>query len=251
MGRIPVGLQMYTLRNEMAQDPIGTIRKVAEIGYEGIEALPWEGISVEDYRKLLDDLGLKTPGGHVPLEALEADLNAVVDLYLALGATYVTVPYLAEERRKTGDDWRRLAEIMTEIGEKLATQGLVLSYHNHSFEFQTFDGKYGFDIFFETADPRYVKSQLDTYWVKHGGEDPAAYIRKLDHRTPLIHLKDMGEDGSFAEVGEGILDWEAIFDASEANGAVWYLVEQDTCKRPPIEAVAVSLDNLRAMGKLG
>ena len=96
-----------------------------------------------------------------------------------------------------------------------------------------------------------MQGEIDTYWVQHGGEDPAEYIRKMPGRTPLIHIKDMAEDGAFAEVGEGVLDWEAIFEASEAGGAAWYIVEQDVCQRPPLESVRLTLDNLRKMGKLG
>ena len=139
---------------------------------------------------------------------------------------------------------------MSDVGGKLAERGLVLGYHNHSFEFQQFDGEYGLDIFYRAAHAEHVQAEIDVYWVQHGGVDPAEYIRSMPGRTPLIHLKDMAEDGAFAEVGEGVLAWDSIFDASEANGAAWYIVEQDVCQRPPLESVKISLDNLREMGKL-
>ncbi|MBM3215992.1 sugar phosphate isomerase/epimerase [Candidatus Poribacteria bacterium] len=251
MSRPLVGLQLYTVRNEAAKDFVGVVKQVAAMGYEGVETAVPPGMTAEGLRKLLDDLGLKTPGGHYNLEALEKDLNAAIELSQTLGTKFITVPYLAEERRRDADGWKRVAGIMSGIGEKLAAHGIVFCYHNHSFEFQQFDGKYGLDILYENSDPRYLKAQLDTYWVRHGGADPAAYIRKMKGRAPLIHLKDWDKaDGSFAEVGEGTLDWKGIFAAAEDGGAEWYLVEQDTCKRPPIESARLSCDNLRKMGKL-
>ncbi|GIX07875.1 MAG: sugar phosphate isomerase [Candidatus Poribacteria bacterium] len=251
MAHIPVGLQTYTVREDLTRDFVGTLRRVAEIGYEGVEGLPGGGLSPREYRQLLEQLNLKTPGGHVPLEQLESDLNRVVELSQEIGARFVTIPYLAEPRRRSADDWRRLGEIMTRIGERLAQHSLVLCYHNHSFEFQRFEGKYGLDLLYESSDPRYLQAELDTYWIQHGGEDPAEYIRKYAGRVPLLHIKDMAADGDFAEIGEGVLDWPRIFDAAEAAGVQWYLVEQDRCsRRTPLEAIALSLDNLRKMGKV-
>jgi sugar phosphate isomerase/epimerase len=249
MARIPVGLQVYTVRNELAQDFVGTLRKVAEIGYEGVEVGPPPGMSARELRSLLDDLGLGTPGGHAGLNQLETDLPRVVETAHELGAKFVTVSSIPESRRSDAEGWRAAARAMNDVGAQLAQHGLTLCYHNHSFEFRKFDGEYGLDILYANSDPRYVQAQLDTYWVRHGGEDPAAYIRKYSGRAPLIHIKDMAPDGSFAEIGEGALDWPDIFAASEEGGAVWYLVEQDTCRRPPLESIRVSLENLRRMGK--
>ncbi len=250
MARIPVGLQMYTLRDLTAADYVGTVTAVAEMGYEGIEDTPPADMSAAEYRSLLEDLGLAAAGTHTSLDALEADLDRVADFWLEVGATYISVAYLPEERRADADGWRAAAEAMSDVGGKLAERGLVLGYHNHSFEFQQFDGEYGLDIFYRAAHAEHVQAEIDVYWVQHGGVDPAEYIRSMPGRTPLIHLKDMAEDGAFAEVGEGVLAWDSIFDASEANGAAWYIVEQDVCQRPPLESVKISLDNLREMGKL-
>jgi sugar phosphate isomerase/epimerase len=139
---------------------------------------------------------------------------------------------------------------MTSIATAMKSDGLQLCYHNHSFEFQKFDGKYGLDIFYENSDPNLVLAEIDTYWVQHGGEDPAQFLRKYPNRCPLIHLKDMLADAqkSFAEVGAGILNWPEIFKACEAVGAQWYIVEQDRCQRPPLESVRMSFENLKRMG---
>ena len=168
-------------------------------------------------------------------EADEAAEQALVEA----GVSVCRVPTSAEGR----------VDIRSSL-EQLADAGIVLCYHNHAFEFETFDGKYGLDILYDNSDPQYVQAEIDTYWVQKGGVDPAAYIRKLSGRTPLIHIKDMDTDGDFAEIGEGTLDWDAIWSACEASGAKWYIVEQDRCKRPPVESATLSVNNLCKMGKL-
>ncbi len=252
MPRLPVALQMYTLRDEMAADFVGTLRNVADIGYDGAELLPPpEGMTARELRSLLDELGLRTPGIHAGLEAMEADLSKAIDFSLELGAPCMIIPGIRQDMRDSADAWRATAQRLTQVGEEIAQHGMTLCYHNHSFEFERLDGESGFDILWQESDPRYVQSELDVYWVRHGGESPVAYLEKLANRVPLVHLKDMATDGSFAEVGEGLIDWEPIFSTAEKSGAQWYVVEQDTCQGPPIESVRISLENLRQMGKLG
>src|SRR5436853_835239 len=249
MPQIPIALQMYTLRDESARDFAGTLREVAKIGYAGVEFAGTGGLSAAELRRLLNDLNLRVAGSHTGLDALEGDLNAALDFIQALGCEFVVCPFLPEERRQSADDYRALAEILNRAGATCKQRGLQLCYHNHAFEFQRFDGQYALDILYRATDPDLVKGELDTYWIRKGGADPAAYIRQYSGRCPLIHLKDMAADEkqSFAEVGEGTLDWPAIFTAAEAGGARWYIVEQDVCPGPPLESIARSLRNLQAM----
>jgi sugar phosphate isomerase/epimerase len=251
MAQIPIALQMYTLREETARDFVGTLRKVAEIGYAGVEFAGTGGLTAQELQRLLDDLGLRPAGSHTGLDELERNLNAALDFSQAIGNSVIVCPYLPENRRRSADAYRAVAELLNRVGGACREHGLQLCYHNHDFEFQQFDGQYGLDILLGATDRELVELELDTYWVKKAGEDPVAYIRKYAGRCPLIHLKDMAADekGSFAEVGEGTMDWPAIFAAAEPAGARWYIVEQDTCRRPPLESVAISLRNLRAMGK--
>ncbi|MCC6485723.1 MAG: sugar phosphate isomerase/epimerase [Armatimonadetes bacterium] len=250
MVKIPIGLQMFTLRDEAGKDFAGTLKAVSEIGYDGVELAGDGGLSAKELKKLLDDLGLACAGAHEGLEKLETSLNAVVDFHKELNSKFIAIPFLGEERRKGAEGWKKTAGIMTEIGHKLREEGLQLCYHNHAFEFEKFDGQYALDILYENTDAEAVQAELDTYWVKYGGEDPIEYIEKLEHRVPLIHLKDMAatEDRTFAEVGEGTLDIQGIFNAAEKAHARWMIVEQDSCKRPPLESVKISLDNLKKMG---
>lgn len=250
MSKIPVAVQLYTLRDETAKDFVGTLRKVAEIGYAGVEFAGYGDLTAKELKTLLDDLGLKAAGTHVGMDALGNDFNAVADFQLEIGNPFVVIPWLGEEFRRTAEEWKQTAAKMSAIGEKCVQRGLTLCYHNHSFEFARFDGAYGLDLLYGNSDPKYLQAELDLYWVKKGGENPTAYIQKYAGRVPLLHVKDMADDaeGSFAEVGTGILDWDAIFAAAPSAGTKWYIVEQDVCKRPCLESVEISFRNLQARG---
>lgn len=250
MGKFGIALQTYTVRDEMRADFKGTLRKVAEMGYPAVQLSGTGGMSIAEAKQFVDSLGLRVFGGHFGIEQLEKDLASVLDLARGLGMEYIIVPWMPEELRRDAEGWISVAKRMNAIGKKVVAEGFVFCYHNHSFEFQKFDGKYGLDLFYENCDPELVQAELDTYWVKHGGEDPAEYIRKYSGRVPLLHLKDMAEDGSFAEVGHGILDWEDIFEAAEEGGVKWMAVEQDVCKHPPLESAKMSLEFLKSKGLL-
>ena len=250
MSKIPIAVQLYTLRDETARDFAGTLHKVAQFGYAGVEFAGFGGLSAGEVKGLLDDLQLRPAGAHVAIEALEQELASVIDFQLAIGNRYIVCPWMPEERRGDAAGWRQAAQALAAIGAECARHGLVLCYHNHDFEFARFDGESGLDLLYGAAPARDLQAELDLYWVKKGGEDPVAYINMLSGRLPLLHLKDMADDPErgFSEVGNGILDWPAIFAAAQAAGVQWYIVEQDTCQRPPLESVEISLRNLQSWG---
>lgn len=249
MTRIPVALQMYTLRDLAAEDFPGTLRKAAQIGYAGVELAGTGGLDAGELKKLLDDLGLSVAGSHVGIDQLQSNLPEVLRYNLALGNKYVVCPYLPEDLRKSAEDYRALAATLNQIGRRCKAEGLQLCYHNHAFEFQTFDGITGYDILFGNTDPDLVAAEVDTYWVEYAGHNAQSVIRGLSGRVPLVHLKDMAvrPQGAFAEVGEGVLDFSAIIAEAQAAGAQWLIVEQDVCTRPPLESVEISLRNLKQM----
>ena len=250
--RPTIALQMYTLR-DVKDDLATTLRRVAEIGYEGVEMAGFGDLSAEQLRATLDELGLKMVGSHTGFNALRDDLAGVVNTNRILGNRYIVCPSVPGNQRSSAEGYRQFAQTLNEIGAQLRDAGLQLCYHNHAFEFEDrFDGQYGLDILYENSDPQLLQAEIDTYWVQKGRVDPAAYIRKYVGRAPLIHIKDMANDGkeSFAEVGTGSLDWPAIFEASEAGGAVAYIVEQDICPGDPFDSVRISLENLKEIGKL-
>lgn len=249
--QMPLAVQLYTLRNLTAKDFAQTVRQVAELGYNAVELAGFGNLrSVDQVKAALDDAGLKVAGSHVAIDRFESDLNAVLDENERLGNRIVCVPGVPEHRRKTADDWKALGEQFTKFADRCAARGFEFAYHNHHYEFKRFDGRYGLDILLENSGPR-VKSELDTYWVRHGGEDPVAYMKKIAPRLLLLHLKDMaaGPDRKDAPVGTGLLDFAAILAAGKQAGVKEYIVEQDDCHgQDPIEALRTSIQNLRKLG---
>lgn len=246
MAQLPIALQMYTVRDECAKDFLGTLERVAQIGYQGVEFAGMYDTPAADVAKALKKLGLKAAGIHCGIEALTDGLDATLNDAHTLGCPFVVCSYLPEALRKNADDWRASAKRLSEAGAQCKKQGIQLCYHNHSFEFTQFDGQYGLDIFFSAADPEAVKCELDVYWVKHGGVDPVPYIRKYGSRVALLHMKDMapGPERAFAEVRTGILDMAGIVAEGKRIGTEWFIVEQDVCKRPSLESARISFENL-------
>ncbi|MGB2613491.1 MAG: sugar phosphate isomerase/epimerase [Phycisphaerae bacterium] len=251
MAKPKVAMQMYTLRGQADQDYAGTVKQLAKIGYRAIQVSGFGNATPKEIRKVMDDLQMGSAGTHLGLEMMEDEFEEVVEITKTLRAGYAIIPHVGEERRRSADDWRRLAEIFTDIGRRLKAEGLGLAYHNHSFEFQKFDGKYGYDILFENVDRDVVQTEIDTYWVQHGGADPVAYLKRHAKHIQIVHFKDMGPGPKkpMVPVGTGILDWPAILKACEAGGAQWACIEQDDCAPlEPLEAARVSLENCKKWG---
>lgn len=244
---IPISLQLYTVRDALQANPLETLERVAEIGYQAIEI----GLDPSpEFLAKARELKLSFTAAHVSLAALRDDLEAVISKCLALEVKFMILAYVAENERDSAQQWRNLARFLEAAGAKLHEAGISLCYHNHAFEFERFEGKTGMDILLETASPEYLQAEFDTYWIQKGGESPTEYLRKYAGRVPLLHIKDMTPNGDFAEIGAGILDWPSIFSAAEAQGVTSYVVEQDKCDGDPFDSIALSLENLRKMGKI-
>lgn len=250
MKKIPVALQMYTVRDEMEKDFLGTLGKVSKMGYDGVELAGFGGLSAKELKLELQNLGLQAVSSHTPIELMEQSIDRIIEDHTVLGCHFVAIPWLAESRRPGTPGFDSLITSISSIGKSFKDHHIQLCYHNHDFEFKTLNGKFYLDILYERVDPSLLMAEIDTYWVKYAGIDPAAYIRKYPGRCPLIHLKDMEDspERAFAEVGNGTQNLPAIFAASEEVGSVWYIVEQDSCKRPTLESAKISIDNLRRMG---
>lgn len=242
-----ISLQLYTVRDQLAQDELGTLERISAIGYEGVE------IGYGSSEAFLDkcvELSLEITGLHVPLDALQNDLDGVIAYAKKIGNEFVILSWLPEDYRGDLGTWTKTAALLSEIGAELREQELRLLYHNHDFEFESFDGKYGIDVLYENVPAENMGAELDTYWVVKGGEDIVRYIERYGSRLPLLHLKDMTEGGNFAEVGRGILNWRSIFAAAEEAGVSVYVVEQDRCGGDPFDSIKISLENLKEMGKI-
>jgi sugar phosphate isomerase/epimerase len=246
-----IGVQLYTVRETMKKDYLGTLKQVAEIGYKGVElAGNMGGMSATELRKVMDDLGLQVVSGHCGIDAVDGDLQKTLADYTALGAKYLGVAWIAEQYR-TAEGIRRAADLMQRAGAEAARHGITFFYHNHAFEFETkVDGAYMLDALFAATDPALLKWESDVYWVAKGGEDAAAYLGRYAGRVPLVHIKDMTNDDArgFEIVGAGCLDFDKILAAGDAAGADWYIVEQDQCPKGEIESIRASYQNIVARG---
>ena len=245
-----ISLQLFTLREELNEDFIGTLKKVAEMGYQGVEFGGYTGgYTGTELKNLLENVGLKASGTHVGLDVIKNNIEETIDFNLQLGSSYIILPWTCYTLKK---EYLELAEICNIAGEKCKNKGIQFCYHNHHREFIKLNGKNALDILFDHCDPEFVKAEMDVYWVKYAGIDPVEYIKKYKNRCPLIHLKDMedNEDGDFAEVGTGILDIRGIAAAAKEIEVEWLVVEQDRCKRPAIESVEISANNLKKMNLL-
>jgi len=243
MKKFPLGIQLYNVRDDCKKDFKATVSALAKIGYQGVEfAGIYGGMSPEELAAFLKELRIVCCGLHVPFEHL---LDPKSDSYRyakAVQGPFITTSCAGEVAK----DWQGTIAKLREAGRVARSAGLTFTYHNHAQEFQKINGKYALDLLYEAAEPLTVQAELDTYWIRKGGEDPAAYILKYSGRAPQIHLKDMdAADGSFTEVGAGLMDLPAIYAAAEKAGSRWIIYEQDRCKRPPLESAKLTMDNLR------
>ena len=247
MAKPVLGLQLYTVRDALKADHVGTLTQVKQIGYDAVEVAGGMPGGPVEFRKLLEGLGLRVAGVHVGFGQLQANPTECTDLARAIGTLEVVCSSIPRERTETLEDWLAGAEVLEKAGEACRADGVRLSYHNHSFEFLKFDDRYALDLLYEHTSPENLCAELDTYWIKHGGEDPVAYLRRYAGRCPILHLKDMADDQerSFTEIGRGILDWQAIHRAALDAGVEWYCVEQDVCRGDPLESARISAQFIR------
>jgi sugar phosphate isomerase/epimerase len=243
---IPIALQLYTLRQETEKDFIGTLKKVAALGYKGVEFAGFGGFSALDLRAHLETFGLKPVGAHIGLEELKNKLEEITAYNLQLGNKYIVCPFASYEGK---EDYTQMVGILENLGRKLKASGLQLCYHNHAHEFTSYDGEFGLDIIYNKVNEETLKTEIDTYWAAYAGLDPVDYMAKYAGRTPLLHIKDMenSEKREFAEIGTGTIDIKAIAEQAVKNGTEWLIVEQDKCKREPLESIRISIENLRKM----
>lgn len=258
-----IGIQLYTLRNELGKDPAGTLKKVAAAGYKQVElyGFPKADAMIAGAR----DAGLAINSAHFewdavvnPKDAAMSDFAKILEGAKKTGLSHLVIPYLQDGNRKTLEDYRKVAANANKAAAMAKQAGIQLSYHNHNFEFEPKDGgKSGYDIFIEEFSPE-MKFEIDVFWVKAGGIDPVALIRKLHGRVSQLHLKDL-KDGlklpsyqtslpndAFQELGDGIIAMEPVIVAAKAAGVEHCHVEQDQSP-DPIASIKQSVDYLKTM----
>ena len=237
-----VGLQLYTLRRELAADFEGTLGKVAELGYQELEFAGYYDRSADEVRNILVAEGMTSPAAHIQLAAVQDNLQAEIDFAAELGQRYIVVPYLPSGQRST-DDYRRHAETLNRAGELTRKAGISMAYHNHDFEFESSDDGLPYDILLRETDPELVAFELDLYWIANAGVDPMPYFESHPGRFSLLHLKDRDAAGGMAAVGKGSIDFAAIFSQVDKAGFQHYFVEHDN-PEDALASVASSINTL-------
>lgn len=241
---IKVCAQLIIYGKRAQADFTGVLKEVSRAGYDGIEAGDLAAaLPGDQLRNLLARTGMELGGVHIGFNALD-QVDQICGYMTRVGCHHLMCSGVGDTARGRVA-YEEAAQAFNKAGERCKGLGVTFCYHNHSWEFQKFDGKTGLEILFENSDPRFVAACVDTYWVKHGGQDPAAFLQKWLPRVAFLHLKDIRKDGAFAEVGQGILDWKAILAAVGRADLPWYCVEQDKTARDPEDSLRISRDFLR------
>jgi sugar phosphate isomerase/epimerase len=240
MNKLQVALELYTVRDEISRDFAGTLRRVAQMGYAGIEFVGYRNLNSQEMSALLAETGLHAVATHLGFDALQGQrLDASMSYCQDVGCSNIVLPSLAKEFRSR-EGIRALAPQLNDIGRRCQEHGITFGYHNHDFEFAQVDGVFLLDYLLQATDPSLVKCELDVYWVAYAGVDPLTYLQTLADRVMLIHLKDMAADRSMTEVGKGVLDMRGICEFAQARN-LWGIVENDYPQIPSLESARVSL----------
>ena len=272
MEKRPVAYQIYSAREEAAQDLNAVLATLKGLGYDGVEFAGFYGHTAEEVKVMLDANGLVAISSHVPFVQIEADMFGVIAYHQAIGCKYIAVPYLDDKTRPGAPGFAHAIAVIDKFGRLLKEAGMTLLYHNHDFEFVTMSGMYGLDFLYEALPADVLKTEIDVCWVKYAGENPADYIRKYAGRCPIVHLKDFvgrKEDGStpyaligldenekkdtqafeFRPFGYGSQNVEEVVTAGIESGAEWFIIEQDqSIGRTPLEAAELSIGTLKKIG---
>ncbi len=239
-----VALELYTVRDEMQRDFAGTLRRVAQLGYPGVEFAGYGNLSAQALNSLLAETGLQVAGTHVGLDLLTGEqLDASINYCRAISCPLMVLPSLPPALR-TLDGVRALGPQLNSIGQRCRAQGIDFGYHNHDFEFASSEGHTLLEHLLENTDPALVKIEFDMYWAAYAGHDPLALLNSLGERVALIHFKDMAPDRSITEVGKGTLDMQGITAFAQQHN-LWAVVEHDHPTLPALESARISLAYFR------
>lgn len=252
MTKSMIGVQLYTL-HEFLKTPseiAKTLKRVKTIGYEAVQLCGLGPIETHELKQILNGEGLEVAATHESYEKMSQETQKVIEEHAILGCKYTALDSIPESYR-TEQGYFQFAKEASEVAHRLAEGGIRFSYHNHSFELEKYGKRTGLEILFEESDPTVFNFEIDTYWIQHGGGDPADWIRRSKGRIPLVHFKDMtvlNRQPIMTEVGEGNLNWPEICRMCFQSGVRWFLVEHDICQRDPFESLTISLENMHQMG---
>lgn len=259
-----IGLQLYTVRDAMQQDPQGTLAKVAQIGYNSVEGATYTGtekfygMDAKTFAGVLKQNNLIMPSSHYRLGEEKTngadtqgtmlhDWDKAVDDAAEAGVKYMVCAYLSEEERGGIDHYKQLAEQFNKAGERCKKANIQFCYHNHDFEFAAQNGQLPYDVLLNNTDKDLVKMEIDLYWVTKAGHDPVELFNQHPGRFPLWHVKDMDNTSKhdFTEVGNGVIDFKKIFAKADKAGLKYFFVEQDKCPGSPFDSITKSYNYIR------
>jgi len=276
---LPVGVQLYSVRTDLAEDFYGTLKKVAEMGYTGVEFYgEYYGVPIVEVKKMCTELGLIPFSNHVPFQAMIDDVDKVIEENTVLGVQYIVFPYMDEASRPgvNPEQFKATVAKLGEIGAKVKAAGFQLLYHNHDFEFVNLpDSTVGYDYIFSANDRSNLQNELDVCWSSYAGFDPVEELGKYSGNVPVVHCKDyylegklssapyaligistdnsMKDEGGWFEfrpLGMGQVDMPAVIKAGIDAGAKWLCVEQDEPSQgmTRLESIAKSVEYLKTLG---
>jgi len=246
--KIPVGVQLYSVRADCAKDLPGTVAAVAKLGYEGVEFAGYYDYKAKDLRKILDDNGLKCCGTHTAMDTLsDQNLAATIEFNQVLGNKYLIVPSLNCEGPNPRDIWLGYAERFNVLADKVRAHGMWVGYHSHAGDFKAINGEMPWDLLFGNTKSDVVM-QIDTGNTMDGGGDPIAYLKRYPGRSLTIHLKEHSATNKNAIIGEGDIKWQEVFTLCETTGHTqWYIIEEEKDAYPPLKAVELCLQNYKKL----
>jgi len=255
-----IGVQLYTVRDEMAADVEATLARVASLGFTEVEFAGYFDRTPQQIRQALDDNGLTSPSTHIDLTAITDDLPAILEASTIIGHQYIVVPNLSEEMREKEDVWPRVADAVNVAGETARTAGLRMGYHNHNYEFvPTASDELPLEVLLQRCDPDLVSFELDLAWITAAGQDPVAFFERYPNRFAMVHVKDLrrlpaaGATAAIpdvlpdlADVGSGLIDWAPLIARAQQAGVDHYYVEHDV---PPVpfDSLQASIGYLEAL----
>jgi len=245
----PIGVQLYTVRNEMQKDVAATLTRVARIGYKEVEFAGYFGRQPQEIRSLLTQNGLRAPAAHVPFEVVRDQLGATLDAAKSIGHEYLIVPWLAEQDRRTLDDYKRVGEQLNRAAEQARQAGIRVGYHNHDFEFEPIAGRIPFDVLLESTDPALVPMELDLYWITKTGNEPLGYFTKYPGRFQLVHVKDSAgpPEHRMTEVGRGTINWKQLLVDHRSVGGIRHLFVEHDNPSDPFASIETSYQYLSTL----
>lgn len=243
--RVP-GIQLYTVRESMAQNVAATLEAIAAIGYKEVECAGYYDVPPAKLRQMIADLGMRSPNSHIDWAKMRDDPRSVIEPAAELGNDYVTVAWLPEEERKPLDNWKRWADVLNRGGEIAKTLGLRVAYHNHDFEFLRTDGGFPYDVLLAETDPALVDFELDFFWVRKAGGDIGKILASAPGRFVMAHIKDMSAGGEMVDVGAGVIDFVELLGTPAGRRVKHLFVEHDN----PQDAFRTAAIGYRSLSRI-